>query len=331
MLFAQLPVFITDRCNSKCLICNIWKKQPKTDLAVEIIDEILRDKIITNRTSFCVAGGEPMLHPKIEEILGLFQGRDYLFLSNGFLADRLVSLVREFRIKRLSMSLDGPPETYKRMRCIDGYSRVEKVVNELKDDKVHIYINFVVSPWNTREDFKHVVEFCKKHHVELLMGYYENMEYFDTTKQAGRLYDIRDLITSPPFHFHSHPYFDLYNDWISGGLKIPCFSVFLRPVIRPNGDVELCEGKTIKLGNLYERSLGEIWNSKKTRELQRKYMHCNACWADAQRPYDLRISSLLKTFVPSVLLNEVFGKCDWKKIPRLGQTLTSGKAATWED
>lgn len=259
-----------------------------------------------------------MLHPNCREILSLFQGRDYLFLSNGLLADRLIEMVREFRIKHLALSLDGPPETYKKIRGVNGYSSVEKVVDELKDDEVDIIVNFVVNPWNTREDFKHVTEFCKKHGVYLFVGYYENMEYFDTTRPAGHLYKIYDLLSCPPLPSDPHAYFELYHYWVSGSLKIPCFSVLLRPVIRPNGDVELCEGKAIKLGNLYERSLGEIWNSKGTLELQRRYIHCNACWADGQRPSDVRISSLLKTFIPSKLLNMFFGRCDWEKIPLLG-------------
>ncbi|MDH5482944.1 MAG: radical SAM protein [Candidatus Bathyarchaeota archaeon] len=317
ILYASLPIFITDRCNSRCLTCNIWKKRPKTDLGVEVIKKILQDKVISRRTWFCIAGGEPLLHPDCREILSLFRGRNYLFLSNAILVDRLIDLVRECEIKHLSLSLDGPPETDKKIRGAAGYSCVEKVVSELKDDDVYIYVNFTVSPWNTREDFKHVIEFCKKHRVHLFVGYYENMEYFDTTTPAGRLYKIDDLITCPPFGSISHPYFGLYPYWAMGNLKIPCFSVFLKPVIRPNGDVELCEGKAIKLGNLYEQSLGEIWHSKKTVELQRRYIRCNACWADGQRASDVRVASILRTLVPSGLLNRFFGKCDWNKIPSL--------------
>jgi MoaA/NifB/PqqE/SkfB family radical SAM enzyme len=204
------------------------------------------------------------------------------------------------------------------MRGVDGYSCVEKVVDELRDDDVDIYLNFVVSPWNTREDLKHVIEFCKKHGAYLQAGFYENIEYFDTTRRAGHLYRIDDLLTSPPLHSKPHPYFGLYTHWASGNLKIPCFNVLLRPVIRPNGDVELCEGKIVKLGNLYEKSLGEIWHSKRTAQLQRRYIRCNACWSDGQRAMDIRVASIFKTFIPSRLLNVTFGKCDWDKIPLLG-------------
>ena len=313
-ILAPLPIFITTRCNSRCLICNIWRKKP-IDLDVEIINKILNDKVITKFSSFIIAGGEPILHPRFKEIMSLFQGRKYLFLSNGLLVDRLVEAVREFKIERLSLSLDGTPETYKKVRGVDGYSKVEKVVQELKDDKVSIYINFVVNPWNTRDDLMHVIEFCKKYGVYLLVGYYQNFPYFDTTRPADHLYDVNDLLTCPPLPSNPHPYFKLYDQWASGNLNIPCFGVLLRPVIRANGDVELCEGRESVVGNLYEQNLGEIWTSRKTRDLQRQFIRCNACWADGQRPMDIVISSILKSFIPPMLLNRMLGKYDWEKVP----------------
>jgi MoaA/NifB/PqqE/SkfB family radical SAM enzyme len=315
-ILAPLPIFITDRCNSRCLICNIWKKKP-IDLDVEIIKKILNDKVVTKFSSFIIAGGEPILHPRFKEIMPLFHGRNYLFLSNGLLADKLVEAVRKFKINRLSLSLDGTPETYKKVRGVDGYSKVEKVVQELKDDKVSVYIFFVVNPWNTRDDLIHVIDFSKKYGLYLLLGYYQNFPYFDTIQPANNLYEINDLLTGTPFPSNPHPYFKLYAQWASGNLNIPCLSVLLRPVIRANGDVELCEGRKSIIGNLYEQSLGEIWTSKKTRELQRQFIHCNACWADGQRTMDIVLSSILRSFLPSILLNKALGKYDWKKIPTI--------------
>jgi MoaA/NifB/PqqE/SkfB family radical SAM enzyme len=312
-ILAPLPIFITDRCNSRCRICNIWRKKP-IDLDVEIIKKILNDKVITKFSSFIIAGGEPLLHPRFREIMPLFQGREYLFLSNGLLVDELVEAVREFHIERLGLSLDGTPETYKKVRGVDGYSKVEKVVQKLKDE-VSIYINFVASPWNTRKDLRHVSEFCKKYGVYLLVGYYQNVPYFDTTRPAGHLWEFNDLLTCPPLLTNPHPYFKLYHQWVSGNLNIPCFGVLLRPSIRTNGDVELCEGRESVLGNLYEQSLEEIWASKKTRDLQRQFFRCNACWGDDQRCKDIVIISILRSLFPPMLLNKVLGKYDWGKVP----------------
>jgi MoaA/NifB/PqqE/SkfB family radical SAM enzyme len=308
-----LPIFITDRCNSKCQTCHIWKKKP-LDMDLEIVKKILNDKVVTKRTSFIIAGGEPLLHPRFKEIMALFQGREYLFLSNGLLADKVIKTVREFRVQHLGISLDGTPETYKRVRGVDGYSKVEKVVRELRDE-VSIYVNFVVNPWNTRADLKHVIEFCNKYGVHLLIGYYQNIPYFDTTQHAGHLWEFTDLLTHPDLLTVRHPYFSLYHEWVIGNLRIPCFGVLLRPSIRTNGDVDLCEGRASVIGNLYEQSLEEIWTSKKTRALQIQSFGCSACWGDDQRPKDIVMTSILRSLFPPFLLNRVFGKYDWEKVP----------------
>jgi MoaA/NifB/PqqE/SkfB family radical SAM enzyme len=309
-----IPIFITTRCNSRCQICNIWKKK-NIDLDVEIIKAVLNDRVITRFSRFIIAGGEPILHPSLDEIMPLFYGRKYLFLSNGLQPGKLVEVVRKHKVRNLGLSLDGTPETYKRVRGVDGFSKNEEVVRELKDDNVNIYVNFVVNPWNSREDFKYVIGFCKKYRVSLIVGYYQNIPYFDTTRPAGQQYDIDDLLLSSSLSEPRHPYFSLYHKWVAGHLRLPCFSVFLRPTIRTNGDVDLCEGRKSKLGNLHEKSLGEIWASRKTRALQLRSYSCNSCWGDNQRSRDVVVASVLRSLFPPALLNMVLGKYDWEKAP----------------
>jgi MoaA/NifB/PqqE/SkfB family radical SAM enzyme len=310
LAFEALPIFATNRCNSKCTICHIWQKTPKIDLDPEIIRKILRSKVISKYSTFILTGGEFILHPKHEEIISLLNeyGNKYILLSNGLLPDHVVKIVRKFKVPHLSLSLDGPSDTYIRTRGVDGYSKVVRILQELQGDDVRLSIGYTVSPWNTREDLLHVMKLCEKYNVGLSVGYYCQMEYYDIEAQMNKPYSVEDLMAGP---YHS-----LYPSWISGNLKMPCFSIFLRPVIRPNGDVELCEPLQIKLGNLYTDSLEEIWQRKNTRALHRRYVQCNKCWHDAQRTCDLRIFSVLKTFVPTSLIKMLLPEDDWKKIYR---------------
>lgn len=308
LAFEAIPIFATDRCNSACRMCRIWEKKPKTDLELEIFERILSDRVISRITRFILTGGEFILHPKYKEILSLFSQRrkHYILLSNGLLADRLIKTVREFKVKHLSLSLDGSPETYSRTRGVDGYSCVKKVVEELKKDDVRVDVGYTVSPWNTRKDLLHVIGFCQKHEVSLSVGYYCNMEYYDVTKSAEKLYNVDDII--------NQPYHRLYSLWASRDLKMPCLSIFLRPVIRPNGDVELCEPRQIRLGNLHEKSLGEMWRSRRTRKLQQENICCAACWHDAQRLCDISVISTAKLLVPTVFMDWILSGYDWKRI-----------------
>jgi MoaA/NifB/PqqE/SkfB family radical SAM enzyme len=307
----ELPIFATNRCNSKCLTCNIWRKKPKTDLEPKIVNKILSSRVLSKSSGIILAGGEFILHPEYEKILSFLNksGKNYILLSNGLLSDRLIDVVREFGVKNISLSLDGPPEIYRRIRGVDGYPHVRRVVEELRDDNVRINVAYTISPWNSRGDLLHVMDFCKKNALSLHVGYYSGIEYYDV-KYAGSLYTVDDLI--------DHPYHRLYPMWVSGNLKMPCLTVFLRPVVRPNGDVYLCEPLQIKLGNLYEQDLEAIWHSQRTRILQKSNFSCNGCWHDSQRQGDIHaISTLAKYLVPPVVLNRIFGKSDWRRICKL--------------
>ena len=310
----NLTLYTTNRCNSRCITCNIWKKVPKQDLDVDIIREVLNDEAVDKDiTLFGLGGGEPLLHPKFEEILSLLCNYNYILLSNGVLADRLIQAVRDFKVKSLLLSLDGTPDTHKRIRGVDNYSAIEKIVSELKEDDVSISISYTASPWNTPDDLFHVMEFCRRNELCFGVGYYNNLEYFETTKEAGHLYSVSDLFPNL--------YTSFYDLWISGNLKLPCYSIRLKRTVMPNGDVNLCEQKEIKLGNLHEQRLGDICKSKETVELQNKYVACNDCWLDCHRPIDIYIAILLRSLIPYPLIRKFVGPYDWRKVPSIWNLL----------
>jgi MoaA/NifB/PqqE/SkfB family radical SAM enzyme len=311
-----VPIVATNRCNSKCNICNIWRKTPKTDLPPAIVEKVLKDKSVNKRSNFVLTGGEFLLHPKHEEILSILNAHKakYLLLSNGLMPKRLIDIVRKFHVKQLSLSLDGPPETYNRIRGVDGYSRVEEVVTTLKYDDVTLNIGYTISPFNNRSDLVHVIDFCNMHEVNLSVGYYCDMQYYDIEKNTTSLYNVADLFNGT--------YHNLYPMWASQKYDKPCLSIFMKPAIRPNGDVELCEPRQIKIGNLYEDSLSKIWKSKKTEEAQRANFNCQMCWHDSQRQCDFSTFSHVKRIFPPFILDRFFGSRDWRKMRQLSNEQT---------
>lgn len=309
--FVETPIFVTDRCNSKCVICNVWKKMPKTDLDPEVVRKLLSSKVFRRSSRFILTGGEFILHPKHQEILSVLNesGKPYILLSNGLLPDKLINVVREFGVKHVSLSLDGTSETYRKIRGVDGYSSVERAVEGLKNTDAHVNIGYTVSSWNSRSDLLHVMDFCRKHKVTLSVGYYSSVEYYGVGGYGEELYSVGDLIDDP--------YHKLYPLWAAGDLTMPCLGVFFRPVIRPNGDVHICEPHEIKLGNLYEETMEQIWHKKRTRLLQKECFSCNGCWHDVQRLCDISAITAVEPLVPSFILNRVFGKSEWKRIYEL--------------
>lgn len=297
----NIVIYTTDRCNSKCKTCHIWKKQPKIDIPIEIFEKILKDGA-TKGVTFRITGGEFLLHPKYKEILSLANkyNIDYQLFSNGFLADRLIETIHQFKVKELAMSCDGIGQKYKEIRGIDNFKNIVKIIDKLKDE-TNITLNYTISPFNTKSDLKQVIEFADTKRVKLVIGVFNNLEYFDVNINQGfEAYNLDGisadcLLTS---RYFENKYIELYNRWLKGEYDIPCLNIRSQIAVYPNGEVHLCEGRNIVLGDLNKESLKNIWNSEKTIQLQKQNKKCNACFLTCQRPIDVFINSTpLKFFI----------------------------------
>ena len=288
----SININATNRCNSRCKTCYIWKKVPKTDLPVGLIENLLNDSIINRKTVFGLTGGEFLMHPDYNDILELFAGYDYLFFSNGIMADRLIETVKKHEIRHLFLSADGIDNSYMNVRGVDNFKNIRRIVSELKD-VTNITIDFTISPFNSKSDLVDVVNFCEENSIKLAVGIYNQPEFFGTRTKPQKAFGFED-IKSKCFYFHPYAnrkFARLYNRWLDGNLRLNCYSIRSLVSILPNGDVSLCQGKNTILGNLHPTPLSEIWNSKNTLRIQKMNRYCNNCFLSCQRPADIVIDN----------------------------------------
>jgi len=298
----NIMFYTTNRCNSHCQTCNIWQQQPKIDMSAEKIKEILDSKVISQFTAIGVEGGEFIIHPEYGNILRAMSGRNYGIMSNAIFVDRLVETVRKFKIKEVAVSLDGPPETYKKVRGVNTYNQVVEAITKLKEI-TNVGACFTFSPWNSVGDYNHVWTLCQKLGVRLLYNIYSDIEFFGA-KRKNNLWEITKNPDGSPI---TNDYFLNYPRWVSGELKLPCLSIVTNVVIYPNGDVPLCQYRRVILGNVYERSLDEIWNDPRTVRLQREYRNCNKCWISYHRYWDLALVRNLDRLLPHTVVEKLVG------------------------
>ena len=104
----SLMIYSTTSCQSRCKHCAIWKK-PIEHLNLSDIIMIMKSKCITKRTMVGLEGGEFVLHPEADQILGWFDRNhpNYTLLSNGLAVDKVVAAVKQHHPKHLYVSLDG--------------------------------------------------------------------------------------------------------------------------------------------------------------------------------------------------------------------------------
>jgi sulfatase maturation enzyme AslB (radical SAM superfamily) len=302
-----LMFYATSKCNSKCTICNIWRKQPKENLAYEVIRRTLESKCIDKHTRIGFEGGEFILHPDCDKVLDYVskQGFNYELLSNGLSPERLAELVKKYKIPRVYISLDGCKETYKKVRGVDGYQKVLQSV-KLIQNQTNISIMYIINPWNNQSDLNHVVTYCKNNGLDLRVGLYNNMEFFDTTKKMHEIdYKINTHVDISEFP-ENQDFLNLYEGWKNGEVILPCYSIRQELVIYPNGDIPVCQNKQIILGNLYKNSLDEIINSPDTKRIQRENKYCNGCWISFHRKFEVALYRNLR-FFPDILVKKILG------------------------
>lgn len=283
-----VTIYATNRCNLTCLNCHIWKKMPKEDLSVEVIKNLVSEKIVKN-SSFEIQGGEIILHPCFEEIMELFRGRPYVLLSNGFLAEEIIAACKKYAVPNLHLSLDGATPTNSRIRGKDTFSTIKKIVEELHGTTTKIIVTYTVCPENNNEsDFVFVKNFCERYNLKFNVNIYGNQFYFDVPQKSFRIdKKIIDLVDDEL----QKKYLELYNEWVDGEIKLPCLNIFVHTIIWSNGDVTLCQQKPIVIGNIYKESLTEIWNSREARNTRKNHKSCNDCWLACHKLFDLELTN----------------------------------------
>jgi MoaA/NifB/PqqE/SkfB family radical SAM enzyme len=349
---ATLMIYATDLCDSQCKHCNIWAKRPVKYLSFEKIKEIMSSKAVTKDTIIGLEGGEFLLHPEAMEIMEWFTTNhpNFDLLSNCLKPESLIDAVKKFPPKRLYLSLDGDKETYQHMRGKDGYDRVIQVIKALKDI-VPVSTMFTLSPYNNFDDMKHVADVCKKEGVDMRVGIYNDMDFFDTDDKAHETdissktveklvpnyvdgdkdLEVKEGINKPIYtdlkdigfkekippivkeFKENYDFLVLYDEWRKGDLKMSCNSIIDSLCILPNGDVPLCQNLGVKIGNLFDKSLDEIINDKETKKTQKHYQHnCNGCWVNFHRKYDVVLHRMFEKYFGKTVSEKMFGKYQWE-------------------
>ena len=138
---------VTYRCNSRCVMCNIWNAERQPDLTLEQFDQVLADPLFRSIERLMISGGEPSLRTDLLELVQVcFRRmpalRTLSLITNGLNPERVVTLYgevarlcAEHRVSlSISVSLDGVAATHDAMRGITGaFDRAAQTVDGLQE------------------------------------------------------------------------------------------------------------------------------------------------------------------------------------------------------
>jgi MoaA/NifB/PqqE/SkfB family radical SAM enzyme len=164
---------------------------------------------------------------------------------------------------------------------------------------------------------KEMLKFSLVKQLQLEKGsVHEEVEYnFETRISKNYSAQIPDQVRDFP---ENYDYINLYPNWLAGNLRLSCNSILDSLIVLPDGSVPICQNLNIKLGNVHEKTLDEIFNSEASVHTQQHYSkNCNQCWISYHRKYDI---ALYKNF------EKIFGRTATSKLLGYYQWDSGGKS-----
>ena len=194
---------------------------------------------------------------------------------------------------------------------------------------------FCLSPWNNFDDMAFVIDIAKQYGVDVRIGIYGTMAFFDTTSE---LLTASDFIGQIPKSIHdtkeNFDFVALYDQWRNGHLRLRCQSIMSSLVIHSNGDVPLCQNLDVVLGNIHSQSLDEIFNGATSSQIHSQSLdeifngatssqtqchyskNCNGCWINFHRKYDIILLRNFERLLPKRLIEQFYGPYQWTEDSR---------------
>ena len=296
---------ITDSCNSRCQMCNIWEKKPKNELSSAEIEEVFSSRLFSKLRWLNLTGGEPFMRSDVFEIIQILNKLPKLegiaIPSNGFLTKRIVEVVEKSlkilgkkKFLSVTLSIDGFEETHDEIRGVPGaYKKVMATLDELlKLKKRYKNFNVGVQPTISKKNIKEIEEFYefmkenKTQNVGFAVtmssdGYYGNLgtklELDKKDKKKVERFFKKIIVNDPQYAFY---YLKLIDMFKTGRRNFLWLGGFLSLFMNPNGDLSPCpilsEDKDFYFGN-GNSNAHYAWFSKRATKIKRHLKNESVC------------------------------------------------------
>lgn len=119
-----LPILILcphQRCNCRCVMCDIWKRTDETEMPLDVLRRHLRDIESLGVKWVVFSGGEPLMHSDLFRLCSLIRsaGIRVTILTTGLLLERHAQAIVD-SVDEIIVSLDGSAAIHDRIRRIPG-------------------------------------------------------------------------------------------------------------------------------------------------------------------------------------------------------------------
>lgn len=296
-----------DICNSKCVMCNIWKQKQDFEFSPKDLESILKDDLYSEVTSVGITGGEPTLREDLPELyevvcktLPSFRGGS--IITNAIRHNDVIKRIEACHevLKKygkrfvIMVSIDGYGEVHDRNRNREGnFESAMKVVNHIRYNmKLPVTIGCTITKqnvWDVDELLDFVIE-------ENLPTRFRVAEYINRLYNDDLTDSIRNFSEEEKYHLASFyqrllcnyekdpTYQRTYQSIISiltgGERTIGCPYHNRGIVMGSRGELQYCSPKSKVIGNGLEESSLKLYESNTDERKRLRTSDCSDCIHD---------------------------------------------------
>lgn len=284
--------------------CNAHRVLDNKIMAIKDLLALINDLADWGVKGICFAGGgEPTLHPSLEEAIKLCtqKGLDSAIITNGFnLSNSLIETIVK-NMKWIGISVDaGSKETFKNCKGVDGFEKVidniKKLVEAKKKFKSDIGITFKylihkLNQYDLIEAYKIAKKIgCDSLHLRPVdwLAFQDKEDKLDIDVIEGQINEIKELNENSQFEFI--PYFVNFNNKLKRKIEFKkCELSPLLAICMPDGWWICIDRKGVKkLWMCKVEDIRKFWGSKKHFQLLDKInpeKECGKCTLNKYYPY----------------------------------------------
>lgn len=309
---------ITELCNSRCTMCNIWKnKKTHEPMSPAEIKKVLSDPLFKDVVYINNSGGEATVRPDLQEMLmaehEALPNAAICVSTNGLLPERALSVVKyclEHGVNmQVGISLDGVGETHDEIRGVKAdpargikgnFERADWLLRQLVElrkqypDKLWIAVGSVLMD-NSIDNVEAVKKYTKELGVHHEVQWYNDSPYYNNTGDKRETIRNERLIAAvkslPPTLLN-----DKWAGWLEGKpINFTCFAMHTFCILKSNGDISVCLTHwNTTAGNVRLNTPSEIWKSAGAKDARKVVANCAGClnswgtnwsWAASFYPY----------------------------------------------
>ena len=341
-----LSLAVTNRCNSHCIMCNIWKSVndisdiKSLELSGQKILSILYSRLFSELVELDLTGGEPHLRDDLADIvLGIIRLKkntlpklkSIIITSNGFLTRRIISNYRSILdaitgtdIDLVSVtSLDGIGDIHDRIRGTgDAFKLVSATIKGLlelrKEYPCFITgIKTTILPWNVDaldDIFDYALSNNLFHIISPVIFTETRFKNLDRKDEISLRASDFEKITQ--FYRHdelkkSYFYSKGLDYLLTGRNQWVCTASYNYLFIDYNGKVYPCEMLPVTMGDVKNQDIMDIWNSPQASSWRKKIGKTECC-RNCHEPGAVRYSAVTEGATYMKFLTQL-GKRDFKE------------------